>query len=309
MMPVQSPHAIQQHTKMIKKAIQHILAPSLIKLLALLPLGAARAIGIFIGNCIWLARGRTYQKTLLNVRKCFPELDKNQTRRFVRESIIETAKTAIEAGAIWKNSWEWLCTHIIDIEGDDILRAELAKGKGLVVLAPHLGNWEVVAPYLASVAALTAMYQPLASPALDKLVFSGRSKLNINMAPTNRKGVSMLLKALQQGNIVGILPDQIPEKGAGAETVKFFGHPALTMSLVHSLINRTQSRVVSVFAMRVPKGFKIIVLAAAPEIYSEEAHESVRGMNLSIETCVRMAPTQYQWEYNRFRGLLHKACE
>jgi Kdo2-lipid IVA lauroyltransferase/acyltransferase len=293
---------------MNKKTIQNILAPLLIQLLALLPLFAARILGTLLGNCIWLAKGRTYQKTRLNVQACFPELNKNQTRRFIRESIIETAKTAIEAGAIWKNSWEWLQTHIIAIEGDDILRAELAKGKGLVVLAPHLGNWEVVAPYLASVAPLTAMYQPLASPALDKLVFSGRSKLNINMAPTNRKGVSMLLKALQQGNIVGILPDQIPEEGAGAETVDFFGHPALTMSLVHSLINRTQSRVVSVFAMRVSKGFKVIVLPAAPDIYSNDSKESVRGMNLSIEACVRLAPTQYQWEYNRFRFSPKKAC-
>jgi Kdo2-lipid IVA lauroyltransferase/acyltransferase len=293
---------------MNKKTIQNILAPLLIQLLALLPLSAARILGTLLGSCIWLAKGRTYQKTRLNVQACFPELDKYQTRRFIRESIIETAKTAIEAGAIWKNSWEWLQTHIIAIEGDDILRAELAKGKGLVVLAPHLGNWEVVAPYLASVAPLTAMYQPLASPALDKLVFSGRSKLNINMAPTNRKGVSMLLKALQQGNIVGILPDQIPEEGAGAETVDFFGHPALTMSLVHSLINRTQSRVVSVFAMRVSKGFKVIVLPAAPDIYSNDSKESVRGMNLSIEACVRLAPTQYQWEYNRFRFSPKKAC-
>jgi Kdo2-lipid IVA lauroyltransferase/acyltransferase len=294
---------------MNKKTIQNFLAPLLIQLLARLPLSGARIVGTFLGNCIWLTKGRSYQKTLLNVHACFPELDKNQTRCFVRESIIETAKTAIEAGAIWKNSWEWLQTQIIAIEGDDILRAELAKGKGLVVLAPHLGNWEVVAPYLASVAHLTAMYQPLASPALDKLVFSGRSKLNINMAPTNRKGVSMLLKALQSGDIVGILPDQIPEKGAGAETADFFGHPALTMSLVHSLINRTQSRVVSVFAMRVPNGFKVIVLPAAPEIYSDDPCESVRGMNLSIEACVRLAPTQYQWEYNRFRGSFNKVYE
>jgi Kdo2-lipid IVA lauroyltransferase/acyltransferase len=266
-------------------------------------LSGARRLGALIGSCVWLSKKRSYQKTLLNVQKCFPHLDEKQTRRFVRESLIETATTAIEAGAIWKNSWQWLQKNIVVVEGEEILRAELAQGKGLVVLAPHLGNWEVVAPYLASIAPLTAMYQPLELPALDNLVFSGRSKLDINMAPTNRKGVSMLLKALQQGTIVGILPDQVPDDGSGAEIANFFGHPALTMSLVHSLIKRTESRVVAVFAKRVPEGFKVIVLPAASEIYSSDTVESLNGMNKTIEACVSLAPTQYQWEYSRFRGI------
>jgi KDO2-lipid IV(A) lauroyltransferase len=281
--------------------MRNTIVPQIFKCISYLPLNAARALGTIIGFCMYSAKGRAYRVTLKNVRACLPQLTANEIRVFTRTSLIETARTAAEASIIWRNSWAWLDARIIEVEGEEILRAELAKGRGLVALAPHLGNWEVIAPYLASIAPLTAMYQPLDIPAMDKLILAGRSKCNINMAPTNRKGVSMLLKALQQGKIVGILPDQLPGKDAGAEFAPFFGQETLTMSLVHSLIGRTHSPVIALFAKRVPGGFKVIVLPADEAIYSEELGVSLRGLNASVEHCVRLAPTQYQWEYNRFR--------
>lgn len=281
--------------------MKNILVPLIFKTLGLLSLATLRRIGWLLGNMAWLAKGRNYRMTEKNLRGSFPELSDSEIKSLARQSLIETCRTATEAGAIWGNSWAWLSAQIVEVEGEDILREELAKGKGLLVLAPHLGNWEVVAPYLASIAPLTAMYQPFPIPALDKLILQGRSKNNISMAPTNRKGVSMLLKALQGGTIVGVLPDQVPERGAGGEAIEFFGRPAMTMSLVSSLISRTQCRSVAVFAKRVKGGFKLITLAADPKIYSDDPLESMRGMNASVEACVRLAPAQYQWEYNRFR--------
>jgi KDO2-lipid IV(A) lauroyltransferase len=281
--------------------MRNTLVPLIIKCLACLSLPAARAFGVVIGRYLWLAKGRSRRRTLKNIGSCLPHLSSHAVQILAQESLIETGKTAVEAPVIWRNTWEWLSYKIVEVEGEDILRAELAKGRGLVALAPHLGNWEVIAPYLASIAPLAAMYEPTPIPAIDELILSGRSKCNITMAPTNRKGVCILLKALQQGNIVGILPDQLPKKDAGSEFAPFFGHEVLTMTLVHSLISRTQSRAISLFAKRVPGGFKVIVLPADEAIYSDDVVQSVIGLNKSVENCVHLAPAQYQWEYNRFR--------
>lgn len=286
--------------------MKNILVPLIFKILGWLPLSASRGLGWLLGSLAWLARGRNYRMTEKNIRGSFPELTDAEIKSLTRRSLIETCCTASEAGAIWRNSWQWLNARIVEIEGEELLRAEIAQGKGLLVLAPHLGNWEVVAPYLANIAPLTAMYQPFPIPALDKLILEGRSKNNISMAPTNRKGVTMLLKALQRGTLVGVLPDQVPERDAGGEAIEFFGRPAMTMTLVSSLINRTQCRAVAVFAKRVKGGFKLITLAADPKIYSDDPLESLRGMNASVEACVRLAPAQYQWEYNRFRWVKEK---
>lgn len=283
--------------------MKNYLAPLLVKASAQLPLGLLRAIGGVIGRLVWWTNSRSAQVTKTNIALCFPELAPIAQLALSKQSLQETAKTAMEAGSIWRNSWEWLDDRIVAKEGDNLLRAKLAAGKGVLVLAPHHGNWEVVAPYLASVANLTAMYQPLDNPLMDDLVLAGRSKLNITMAPTNRKGVMMLFKALQGGTIVGILPDQVPARDAGGEVAPFMGQPALTMTLVHGLIQRTGCAVCSCYAERVKNGFKIIVMDADPAIYNEDQHISVTGLNASVEACVRRAPAQYQWEYKRFRRL------
>ncbi len=252
---------------------------------------------------MWLLNGRAAKVTRENIALCFPELSPAEQTTLTRQSLKETAKTAMEAGAIWRNSWVWLQGKIVAMEGDEILRAKLAEGRGVLVLAPHHGNWEVVAPYLASVANLTAMYQPLDNPKMDELVLAGRSKLNITMAPTNRKGVMMLFKALQGGTIVGVLPDQVPAPESGGEIAPFFGQPALTMTLVQGLIQRTGCAVCSCYAERVAGGFKLVVIDADEQIYSAEPVVSVTGLNASVAACVRRAPAQYQWEYKRFRRL------
>lgn len=279
------------------------LAPLIFKLLALLPLGALRGLGSAIGLSMWLLNGRAAKVTRENIALCFPELSPVEQARLARQSLQETAKTAMEAGAIWRHSWAWLQSNIVAMEGDEILRAKLAEGKGVLVLAPHHGNWEVVAPYLASVANLTAMYQPLDNPKMDELVLAGRSKLNITMAPTNRKGVMMLFKALQGGTIVGILPDQVPAPESGGEVAPFMGQPALTMTLVQGLIQRTGCAVCSCYAERVAGGFKVVVIEADAQIFSQDPLTSVTGLNASVAACVRRAPAQYQWEYKRFRRL------
>lgn len=271
--------------------------------MSLLPLGTVRCLGHFIGSLVWLSAGRSAKVTLKNIQLCFPDLSPAEQKKLAKQSLQETAKTALEAGAIWRNSWQWLENKIVAMEGDDLLRAKVAAGKGVLVLAPHHGNWEVVAPYLASVAHLTAMYQPLENPEMDKLVLAGRSKLNISMAPTNRKGVMMLFKALQNGTIVGILPDQVPDSESGSQVAPFMNVPALTMTLVHGLIQRTGCAVCSCYAERVKGGFKIIVIEADPAIYNEDQLTSVAGLNASVAACVKRAPAQYQWEYKRFRRL------
>lgn len=275
----------------------------LLKVIGHLPLSVGRGLGATIGWLSWLSGGRSVRVTRENLRLCWPALDHRQRERLVRQSLLETAKTAAEAAAVWSRSSAWLAKRILEVEGEEHLLAAVNQERGLLVSAPHLGNWEVVGPFLANYAPLTALYQPPRQPALEALIVKGRRKGNIDLAPTTRRGVSQLLKALKRGETVGILPDQVPEKGNGAAVAPFFGHPALTMTLFHSLVQRTNCSVLSIFAQRVPGGFKLVILPVDSEIYSEVEGEAVAALNRSVEQCVSYAPAQYQWEYKRFRRL------
>ncbi len=267
------------------------------------PLSVSRALGSVVGWLMWHSRGRARRVTLENLTLCWPELSDTERDQLARRSLKETGKTAAEAAAVWQNSPQWLMRKIVEVEGARYLQEGLESGRGVLVLAPHLGNWEVVGSFLATQAPTTALYQPPRQPALDALIYEGRRRSNMELAPTNRRGVGQLLKALKRREIVGILPDQVPEPGNGGEVAPFFGQPALTMTLVHNLIQRTGCTVVSVFAERVPAGFKVVIRPADEGIYRDTVVDSVTALNRSVEECVRRAPAQYQWEYKRFRRL------
>lgn len=279
------------------------LAPTLIRCLGYLPLPLSRALGSLVGRLVWQSGGRSARVTDTNLRLCFPALDEAERRALARASLIETAKTAAEAAVVWQRSTEWLVRHTLAIEGLDQIEQAQAEGRGVLIIAPHLGNWEVIPGLLARYGTFTAMYQPPKIPGMDALILKGRSKAGIQMAPTNRRGVSQLLKALKKGELVGILPDQIPEADSGAEVAPFFGQPAMTMTLIHNLVARTGALPLMVYAERIPKGFRLVIRPAEPGIGGDDVQASVAALNASVEACVREIPAQYQWEYKRFNRL------
>ena len=69
---------------------------------------------------------------------------------------------------------------------------------------------------------MTIIYQSSGIEIMDQLVIEGRCREGVKLAPSNRQGVSQVLKALSNGESVGILPDQVPERANGAKLSDFF---------------------------------------------------------------------------------------
>lgn len=245
---------------------------------------------------------RARDTTLKNLRACYPDLDDEALKSLVRKSLVSTASTAMEMGKSWMLPLEKTFSLIEETEGFDAFRRAAAEKQGIILLAPHLGNWEIFGLYACQGIDSTFMYQPPKLPALDRLLQRTRSRGGIKLAPTDRKGVSLVLKALARGELVGVLPDQVPSD-EGGEFADFFGEPALTMTLVSKLAARSKARVFCGFAERLPeaRGFRLIIREADPSIYDPDMANSLRALNKTIEDCVLMAVDQYQWEYKRFR--------
>jgi KDO2-lipid IV(A) lauroyltransferase len=270
--------------------------------LAWLPLRLVHGLADGIGVLLYCFPTRMKTSTLLNLRACFPELPEENIRRLARTSLRHTAKTALEMGKAWLWPMDKTLAMIRSIDGEAVFDAALRNPRGTIVLAPHLGNWEVFGYYVTEKAPTTFLYQPPRDAAMDDLLKIGRSKGRAKLAPTNRQGVADLLKALHRGEMVGILPDQQPPPESG-EFAPFFGVPALTMTLVSKLVARTGAGVISGFAQRLPggEGFKLVMLEADPLVHDPDLDRSLLGLNRSVEACVLKAPEQYQWEYKRFK--------
>lgn len=273
-----------------------------LRLLALLPLAAARALGRFAAFVCRFTSVRMRHTTATNVGLCFAQLDAAERKVLVNDSLSHTFQAICETGAVWLWEASRALGLVTAVEGLGLLQAAKDEGKGVLVLAPHLGNWEIFGLYLnvCGCGQSSQLYQAPDSKALDRLIFRARSRAGARMVNTDNKGVAELLKALRAGEIVGILPDQVPP-ASGGEFAPFFGMQALTMTLFNRLQQKTGARVVIGYARREHGGFRIVFRAPDPAIYASDLAESVAALNRSIESVVKEAPAQYQWEYKRFK--------
>lgn len=282
------------------RGLKQKLIVGFLKTTACLPLWLSRSLGVVAGVGSYALRSGSYRVTRENLELCFPQLDPAARNRLVRASLIETGKALFETGAVWLRDYQWTQSKILAVHHREILDDALAGGKGVILLAPHLGNWEVLGLYLSAIPTATFLYQPPDIEALEHIIRTGREKAGATLVPTNRRGVLALLKVMKDGGFTGILPDQVPD-AAGGEFAPFYGVPALTMTLVNNLRERSGAQVIAGYAARVRGGFEIHFVPAAAGIDADDSITALTALNRTVETCVNAIPAQYQWEYKRFR--------
>lgn len=272
---------------------------ALIRLTALLSIESQRALGRAIGALLWRLDLEPVRITRINLASCFPEMPAPARERLVRASIEHTADLLMEAGMVFHWSrprWESLA---IRVNGEALITAAQQDGRGVLILVPHLGNWEYLALYLGKYR-VTALYDPPRIRTLEAPMRRARSRAGANLTPISPTGLKAVYRALAGGGVAALLPDQVPRRDAGIH-VEFFGQLALTMTLAQRLIARTRPRVLVATALRIPGGFDLRFLEADPGVHDKDPVQSLAAMNRSIESLVRLAPEQYQWEYRRFK--------
>ncbi len=291
----------QANTNNTSPGLRGWITIAVIKCIGALPLSLARALGAFVGWLGWKLNIVAAKVTVENLRIAYPDMEEDALQTLAKDSMVETGRLATEICVIQQRGIEWLKSRIFSIQGEELIRDELEQGKGIIFLAPHLGNWEVLSLTLPTYGNLTALYQPPKQLYLEKLIKSAREKTGATLVPTNRKGVALLLRSLRSGGITAVLPDQNPNKGFG-EFAPFYGTPAYTMTTVHGFSQRANCAVVMGFVKRVSGGFETIFLEAPEGIYSEDQAESLVALNKGVELCIEHCPAQYQWEYKRFKN-------
>lgn len=266
-----------------------------------LPLGAVRLLGRCLGWLLWRCNSNAAKVCRKNIQLCWPQLSTTQQQALVRAATIEMAITALELFKVWSSSIDWVQPRIVARTNETLYNRALAANKPVILAVPHLGNWEVVGLYAATRKPMTSMYAPIKYPAIDHIVKRSREASGASLVPTNVRGVMAMLKALKQGEQVGILPDQKADKGSGLHS-PFYGNAAYTMTLVNAIAQKAEAEVIMVFAQRVKGGWHLHFQAPDAAVYSADLQTAVDALNRSVEACVNVCPAQYQWEYKRFSG-------
>lgn len=275
----------------------------LIKLFGFIPFKTAQRLGAWIGRQAMKRAGRMRNVAKVNIALVYPDLSAEQQEELLRKTLEETAMSGLEMGVMWGADPEKGRSLVRKVHNLEVLTDAIASGRGVLLSAPHLGNWEVMNHVATMHATVTAMYRPAKNKVLDRWMRESRQKTGGLLVPTTREGVKAMFTALEEGKLAGILPDQSPKERSGVYA-PFMGIETLTPKLPHELLLKTGALAVFGFAKRLPnaEGFEVYFFAGDDDIYSEDLRTSATSMNRTIEKMIAIAPEQYQWTYKRFKA-------
>jgi KDO2-lipid IV(A) lauroyltransferase len=260
-----------------------------------LPLFILHFLGGLFGRIAYQFDRRFRERIDINLKHAFVSADANELKKLTSLTIREIGKCLMEAPAIWFNSPQKNFRCIKKCYGWEHVEAALKKKKGIIFLTPHLGCFEITAQYYAYFHPITVLFKRPKQKWLANIVLSGRRHSRVHLAEANMHGVRQLMQALKKGGAIGILPDQVPNEGQGV-WAQFFNTPAYTMTLVSKLVESSKAIVLIGFGHRLSKGrgYEVYIEPLGPD-------HSPQGINDRLELLIRKYPTQYLWNYQRFK--------
>jgi KDO2-lipid IV(A) lauroyltransferase len=273
----------------------HRLPRILLKLLAALPLSVLHALGTVLG---WTLYGisPTYRRNLKANLAAAGYGDDVRTRR---AAIASAGQMLTETPVIWLRPQREVAGLVREVTGMEAAQAELARGRALLFLTPHMGCFEVTAQYAAQHVPITVLYRAPKIGWLEPLMREGRGRGNVRLVPADFSGVRELFAALKRAEAVGFLPDQVPGIGEG-EWADFFGRPAYTATLAPKLARRAEVACFLAYARRLPRGAGYAIVLR-PLLEALPGESGTRRLNRALEALVRECPGQYLWGYNRYK--------
>ncbi len=213
---------------------------------------------------------------------------------------------ACETGMIFADTlWIWRhpegAIKKAVIENLDNILALSWNGNGLIVLAPHLGGFEIVPRIFAKYTKATVMYRPARKDWINKLMLQSRKHPQMDFVEANLGGVRKMKRALKNGEVIGLLADQVPSAGDGV-WARFFNQNAYTTSFPIKLARNSNASTIFVSAerLRFGRGWSIKSQLML-EKYPECPTQACNVMNGFFEEMIITKPHQYLWSYNRYK--------
>ncbi|MGC2457871.1 MAG: lysophospholipid acyltransferase family protein [Gallionellaceae bacterium] len=278
--------------------MRSVLVVILFDLFARIPLSALHRLGAVMGWAVYRFSGKYVAQLRANLENFCQHQSRSEFRELLHANVAEAGKSIAELPWVWRRPLNEVLDSVRSSHGWHHVESALAAGKGLIVLTPHLGCFEVMGLFVAARVPMTSMYRVPKLAWLDEVTRSGRQRGHLRMVRADVSGVRAMYKALKRGETIGVLPDQVPGNGEG-EWADFFGRPAYTMTLIGRLLESSGASVVMTYAERLPKGAGYAI-HIEPLIFNAGIPVT-RQINAALEKAISACPRQYLWSYNRYK--------
>jgi Kdo2-lipid IVA lauroyltransferase/acyltransferase len=300
--------------KRLKRGLRYGLVRLALALVRRLPLALARPLGLALGAVGFALARREREKALRSLERAFPEKGAAEREALACASFGHLGRAMLEAACV--DAADRHLEALVRWAPEDraVLDAALARGRGVVFVSGHVGNWELLARRVARAGYPSqSIAKETSDPRLTRLVERFRARGGVRSIWRGHEGaVRQMLRALKAGEILGLLIDQ--DTRAQNLWVPFFGHLAATPRAAADLALRTGAAVVVGFCQREPGaqgqpgGYRLWMqevpvppAGGDPAAREAAALALTRALSERIEAAIRRAPEQWVWMHQRWK--------
>jgi len=271
-----------------------------------LPSAQANRFGKNLGRLLFYCTPNRRHIALNNLSQAFPGKSKVELFRVLHDCYSNLGLCIVEFLRLPALKKYEKVAEVITLEGEEHLRSALAKGRGVILLTAHFGNWELVGAGLAAAGyTLNVLARHQKDKATTSLVDSIRETAGMRVLPARSGDASRILRCLRRGEIIGFLIDQ----NAAREGifVDFFGRLASTHAGAALFAIRTRAPVIPIFGIRHKDNTHTALILPEVEVIrtgnlKEDIRANTAAFTRLVEQQIRARPEMWFWLHDRWKS-------
>jgi len=304
---------MRREVKKFKNNILYFLLLAAIELIGLLPRGMALRVGDIMGRLTFHCLRKPRMVTIGNLTMAFNgEKNRQEILGLASDVFANLGKNVLEIFSLKRRPLQEINKFVTSRGGEKIEEA-LKRGKGIIYIAAHLGNWELMAAYFALKGVpVNVIARSVYDERINRILLKFRSQYGVKtiLRGRRRKGESIttstkkILRTLKRNELLGILIDQ-NIKGIDSAPVTFMGIPTRAPSGAASLALASQAEVLFGYTYRGEDNRHYIVIERVDGLTQSEDRKKDVLSNTAhftrlIEERVREFPSQWVWIHDRW---------
>ena len=270
-------------------------------LLHWLPLSLLAPLGNALGLLLYVVIFPRRRVVRTNLRLAFPELGQTKRERMARRLFANLGRTLLERGLLWWAPRARL-ERLIRVEGEERVRALLAAGRPVILMAPHFVGLDMGGTRVTMLFDIVSIYARQRNRVIDRWLYHGRSRFGDQLLQPRHESIRATVKAMKAGRPFYYLPDM--DHGRKESIfVPFFGVQTATITGLPRFARMADAAVVPCVTRLLPGGAGYRLSFGEPweNFPSGDIEADVARMNAEIEALVRTMTEQYYWVHKRFK--------
>lgn len=247
--------------------------------------------------------GRRYRKIIkTNLKIAFPQMDERTKDEYVKKSFYYLAKLIVDLTKYEKISD---IEKIMEVGDVSSLREALKEENGVILISGHFGNWEMGLLWIGKhIRKVNAIVRTMDNPYVEKKLRKFREQTGNKIIPKDMRAAARSLKALKNGEFLGIMVDVSQQEKEGV-FANFFTLEASTTPTPAKFHLKTGAPIIPVFTIPVGKKYKIYSLPPVNvKLTGDKEKDTLlitEEINRILEGEIKKYPQYYFWFHKRWK--------